>query len=97
MPQPVTKHSRRAGSAAVPVAGWLMGKPEPDQRGRVRTRVARARVLYGALGRDLGQWRGARGARGGYRGGFRAPLAVSGRARQEGGRGGRWSSRGGRW
>jgi hypothetical protein len=94
MPQPVSKHSRGAGSVAAPVAGWLMGKPEPDQRGRFRMRAARASVLYGVPGRDLGRWRGARG---GYRGGYRAPLHVSGRARQWGGRGGRWSGCGGCW
>ncbi len=96
MPHPV-KHSRRTGSEAAPVAGWLTGKPGLDHRGRLRKRATRASVPFGVPGRGLGRSRGARvGYRGGYRGGYRAPLHVGSRDRQWGGRGGRWSGRGGR-
>jgi hypothetical protein len=96
MPHPV-KHSRHRGSEAAPVAGWLMGKPGQDQRGRLRTRPARASVPFGVpgrgLGRAIGAWGGYRGA---HLGGYRAPLPAGGQVRQWGGRGGRWGGRGGR-
>jgi hypothetical protein len=96
MPHPV-KHSRGKGSEAAPVAGWLMGKPEQVNRGRIRTSATGASIPYGGPVRGLGRARGAWGGyRGEYRGGYRAPLPFGGRAGQRGGRWGRWSGRGGR-